>query len=94
MLEKLSGFDGDPSLVIDHIVILLKYTLEINVICEDALMGLFNGSFEINQMQWSQHYYDPKNMYSIEVFNERITKLWGPRFQWYKDTLQDLTKAL
>ena len=42
-------FDYDPSLSIDHVVIFLKCTSEINMVHEDAIMRLFIDSLKENQ---------------------------------------------
>jgi hypothetical protein len=98
-LDNCPKFDGDPSSAITHVVKFLKYTSEINVIHEDVLIRLFlskiwHGHLEARQKNWVKHSCSPKSISSIAMFIEEFLKRWGPKFQRYEDTLQDLMETL
>jgi hypothetical protein len=86
--------DGDLSSAITHVVKFLKYTSKINVIHKDVLIRLFLISLEARQKNWVKHSCSPKSISSLAVFIEEFLKWWGPIFQRYEDTFQDLTTVL
>jgi len=79
-VEAIPKFDGDPLLVISHVVNFLKYNLEINVVHEAVLMRLFTYYLGVKQMDWVVHSFKTKSISSITNFIETFLKHWGPIF--------------
>lgn len=53
-MNDVLKFNGDPSLVVDYILKIFKYTLEINVVHDYSLIWIFINSFVEYQMDWIQ----------------------------------------
>lgn len=84
LYNSVPKFDVDTSSAIDHVVTFLKYTSEVNMTHEDALMSLFVDSLEESQRQWVKYTCGPKSIPSIGLFIEKflravgasVSKLW------------------
>jgi hypothetical protein len=59
--SSCSKFDGDPTLVVTHVMEYMKYASRLNVLHEDVLK-IFVSSLEEIQRKWLAHPSNPKSI--------------------------------
>ena len=92
--ESCPKFNGDPTLVVIHVINYMKYASSLNVLHENVLMKISVSSLESSQRSCLAHSCKPKSIPSSTKLIEEFLRHHGLATQNLQETFQELKHAL